>query len=125
MKLLLDTHILLWWLEDNRKLSRAAVKLISSPNNAVIVSAVSLWEMRIKEQIGKLDLPKNLLTILSQQRFEQLPITFKDADEVARLPLFHTDPFDRMLIAQAIASKLTIVTHDKVFSKYPAQVKLI
>ena len=125
MKLLLDTHIILWWLEDSDKLSREAVKLISSPNNAVIISAVSIWEIRIKEQLGKLDLPKNLLMILEQQRFEHLPITFKDADEISRLPVIHSDPFDRMLIAQAITSKLTIVTHDKVFSKYPTQVKLI
>jgi len=125
MKLLLDTRIILWWLDGNSKLSREAVKLISSPNNAIIVSAVSIWEMRIKEQLGKLDLPKNLLAILEQQRFEHLPVTFKDADEISRLPVIHSDPFDRMLIAQAITSKLTIVTHDKVFSKYPTQVKLI
>ena len=125
MKLLLDTRIILWWLDDNSKLSREAVKLISSPNNAIIVSAVSIWEMRIKEQLGKLGLPKNLLAALEQQRFEHLPVTVKDADEISRLPVIHSDPFDRMLIAQAITSKLTIVTHDKVFSKYPTQVKLI
>ena len=125
MKLLLDTHILLWWLDEENKLSRNTVKLISSPSNTILVSAVSIWEIRIKEQVGKLELPKNFSQILSQQSFEHLPISFQDADEISKLPLIHSDPFDRMLIAQSITNKLTIITHDKIFTKYPGQVRLV
>ena len=125
MKLLLDTHILLWWMNEDSKLSSSAIKLISSPNNTILISSASIWEIRIKERLGKLEIAGNFLKLLAQQQFQELPITFKDADATSRLPLIHSDPFDRMLIAQAVTSGLIIVTHDKIFTKYDVQVKLI
>jgi PIN domain nuclease of toxin-antitoxin system len=124
VNLLLDTHILLWWLADDPALTDAARKLISNPQNAVFVSTVSLWEIWLKHSLGKLKLPENFEERLSGEGFENLPLMPAHAREVARLPWHHRDPFDRMLIAQARSAELQLVTADPAAAAYGEPVLL-
>ena len=119
MNLLLDTHVLLWWLGDPTALSVRAREAIADPENTVFLSAVVVWEMRIKEAIGKLELPEEFGEVLDQQPFVALPVTVEHAHAVGRLPAIHSDPFDRMLVAQALCERLTIVTRDGSIPRYP------
>ena len=112
MNLLLDTHALLWWLDDNPTLSAETRDAIADGRNLVFVSAVAIWEIRIKQALGKLQLPANFREVLDSQAFDELPLTVDHAHRLAELPPLHRDPFDRMLVAQAIAERLTIVTCD-------------
>jgi len=118
MNLLLDTHVLLWWLEDNPTLLKKAKKAIADGGNVVFVSTATIWEIRIKQALGKLEIPDNFRTILEQQAFEMLPITADHAHLIGELPSHHRDPFDRMLIAQALFEGLTLVTRDSRFNRY-------
>jgi PIN domain nuclease of toxin-antitoxin system len=118
VNLLLDTHIVLWWLDDHPALSSAVRNRIANGENLVFLSAAVVWEIRIKEAIGKLDIPTDFQMILDQQPFEKLAIKVEHAQAVKDLPPHHRDPFDRMLIAQAVTEGLTIATHDPVFEKY-------
>jgi len=118
MNLLIDTHVLLWWLDDNPTLSKKAREVIADGNNIIFVSAAVIWEIRIKQAIGKLKIPKDFKNILSKEPFEMLAITDEHAHAVGRLPLYHRDPFDRMLIAQAKVEGLTLVTRDTHLKKY-------
>ncbi|MGH7662714.1 MAG: type II toxin-antitoxin system VapC family toxin [Gemmatimonadaceae bacterium] len=117
MRLLLDTHVVLWWCEDSPFLgdeSRAAIATAA----VVLVSAASAWEAAIKRALGKLRLTEAFGESVERSGFSALPITFQHADVVADLPEYHRDPFDRMLIAQARVEDLTIVTHDRRFGEY-------
>ena len=118
MKLLLDTHLILWWLMDSPSLSAAARALISDPANTIFISAVSLWEIWLKESLGKLRLPPAFDESLAAQSFESLPLTAAQARRVALLPWHHRDPFDRMLVAQAQAEGLTLLTADPALGPY-------
>lgn len=118
MNLLLDTHVLLWWLDENPSLSKMARTRISDGNNLVFVSAVVIWEIRIKQSLGKLKIPPEFRRILDQQPFDFLPITLDHAHAVGDLPMIHRDPFDRMLIAQAKIERFTIITRDSLFKEY-------
>jgi PIN domain nuclease of toxin-antitoxin system len=118
MNLLLDTHVLLWWLDDDPSLSEKARANISDGNNLVFVSAAVVWEIRIKQALGKLIIPTDFPQVLDAQPFEMLAITAAHAYAVGDLPTYHRDPFDRMLIAQATLERLTIVTRDNAFNKY-------
>lgn len=118
MNLLIDTHILLWWLDDNPALTGRARAAVADGKNLVFVSAAVIWEIRIKQAIGKLILPENFRTILEQQPFLSLPVTAEHAHALEGLPFHHRDPFDRILIAQARTEGFTVVTHDPVFAKY-------
>lgn len=118
MNLLLDTHALLWWLDDSPALSRAARAAIADGGNLVFVSAASIWEIRIKEALGKLEIPSGFREVLLAQPFLPLDITAEHAHAVARLPNLHRDPFDRMLLAQARVERLTLVSHDSRFPGY-------
>ena len=122
MRLLLDTHALLWWLNDDRLLPAKARKLIALGSNAVVVSAASAWEIATKVRLGKLDMAADLAadfsTVLSQEGFESLPISVDHALRAGLLPGPHKDPFDRMLIAQAQAEGVPIVSSDTVFDSY-------
>ena len=122
MRLLLDTHVLLWWLSDEEKLSSEARDAIADPENTIYLSAVVVWEIRIKEAIGKLSLPDAFIETLARQAFVELPITVEHADEISRLPDIHRDPFDRLLIAQAVVEDLTIITRDSVIPDYPVRI---
>ena len=118
MKYLLDTHALLWWLSNDTSLSDQAQVRIASPENLIFVSAVSAWEISIKKAIGKLEAPDNLEDAIINNRFEALPISIGDGIVAGKLPLHHKDPFDRMLIAQAINYNLIIITRDGQFERY-------
>ena len=118
MNLLLDTHILLWWLDDSPALSSQARNAIADTDNLIILSAVVIWEIRIKQTLGKLMIGQNFYEVIKEQAFEMLPITSDHAYAVGELPEHHRDPFDRMLIAQAKFEGLTVVTHDAIFKKY-------
>ncbi len=118
MTLLLDTHVLLWWLENHKALTPKARAAIQDGRNQVFVSAVSAWEISIKRALGKLIAPDDLDAALDANRFLPLPITFPHARLAGELPRHHEDPFDRMLVAQAQAETLTIVTHDAHLTAY-------
>lgn len=124
MKLLLDTHLLLWWLADSPELPAEARSLIAEPENAIFVSAVSLWEIRLKESLGKLRLPANFDEALEAEAFENLPLAAEHTGEIARLEWLHRDPFDRILIAQARSAGVTLLTADEVVASYGAGVRL-
>ena len=118
MTLLLDTHVLLWWLADAPTLSQTIRAVISNGKNLVFVSAVAAWEIAIKSALGKLDMPDNLEAALTANRFQPLPITIPHGLAVACLPHHHNDPFDRLLIAQAKVEGLTLVTRNEQIKKY-------
>jgi PIN domain nuclease of toxin-antitoxin system len=120
MRLLLDTHVVLWWSERSRRLSSATRRLIAETDE-VFVSAASEWEVSIKVALGKLKVPGPLMEVVSSSGFGALPITFAHADAVRRLPQVHTDPFDRMLVAQAVVEGLHIVSGDRVLAGYAVE----
>lgn len=113
MNLLLDTHVLLWALDDDASLSQEARAAITNGENVVFVSAATAWEISIKKALGKLRVPTgDYVDELRRHRFTPLDITTEHALAVERLPPHHADPFDRMLLAQAMVERLTLVTHD-------------
>lgn len=118
MRLLLDSHVLLWWLEDDRRLSSDAIDAIESDAEAVLVSAVSIWEIEIKRLAGRLPAPAQLLDQVENLGFQPLDITPDHALDAARLPRHHGDPFDRLLVAQAQAEAATFVTADETLAAY-------
>lgn len=118
MKLLLDTHVLLWWLDDYRSLTTKAIGAIREGSNTVFVSAATGWEISIKRALGKLQAPDDLEEALEANRFLPLPISMHHGLVAGALPRHHDDPFDRMLIAQAQLEQLTIITHDVHMTHY-------
>jgi PIN domain nuclease of toxin-antitoxin system len=117
-QLLLDTHVLLWWLSDDPQLGESSRHAIANPRNQVYVSAASAWEISIKKSIGKLTAPDDMDAIVESEGFEKLPITLFHGDQAGSLPQLHKDPFDRMLIAQAQSEGLVIVTNDERIIQY-------
>lgn len=118
MNLLLDTCVLLWWLDDPNLLSKEASTAIKEPDNQIIVSVVSAWEIAIKKALGKLESPDNLKEVIADAEFELIPIDYAHAWQVKDLPLHHGDPFDRLLVAQATVENLTLVTRDPKLKAY-------
>ena len=122
MNLLIDTHVLLWWLGDDPRLGRDAAARIADPRNLVWVSAASAWEIAIKTGLGRLDLgepPEQCLPReIERAGFQPLDVTFDHALAVRTLARHHADPFDRLLIAQALSEGLHIVTADPAFAAY-------
>lgn len=118
MRLLLDSHALLWSLTAPKKLSAEAVVEISAATNSVWFSSASVWELEIKRAQGKLDLPDDWLKAVERTRFAELSIRSNHATTAGRLPWHHRDPFDRMLIAQALAEDLCLVTRDRLAAAY-------
>lgn len=118
MNLFLDTHVLLWWLDDSPSLSEKGRRAIADSQNLIVLSAVVIWEIRIKQAMGKLVIAPIFYDVIKNQGFEMLSITSDHAYAVGDLPMHHRDPFDRMIIAQAKLEGLTVVTHDAVFKKY-------
>lgn len=125
MKLLLDTHALLWWLGGDKQLSRNARQAIGDEGNAAHVSAASAWEIATKVRIGKLPEAEEIVAVLPefivQQQFTPLDVTVAHALRAGTLSGPHRDPFDRMLIAQALAENMTVVSNDKIFDRYAVQ----
>lgn len=117
-RLLLDTHVLLWWLADEKALGEKARSAISDANNDVYVSAVSLWEIAIKRALGKLEAPSGIAGMVEEEQFTGLPVSLHHAEQVGNLPAIHRDPFDRMLIAQAQSEGLVVVTADAQIPEY-------
>ncbi|AFZ37509.1 PilT protein domain protein [Stanieria cyanosphaera PCC 7437] len=118
MKLLLDTHTLIWWLTNHPTLSQAAKKAISNQDNLVFISAASAWEIAIKKSLGKLTAPDDLEVQIESNNFQPLPITITHGLAIEELPNHHNDPFDRIIIVQAICESMTVVTRDKKFNLY-------
>jgi PIN domain nuclease of toxin-antitoxin system len=116
--LLLDTHVLLWWLADDPRLTPAMREAIADPSRSVVVSAASAWEAAIKAAVGKLRVPDGLRDELVRHGFDELPVTVEDGLAAGALPRHHSDPFDRMLIAQAARRQFVLVTADRRFSDY-------
>ena len=116
MTLLLDAHAFLWWVFEDRRLSTEAHAAIA--DNQCLVSAVTVWEIAIKRATGKLAAPEDLVGALARERFEELPVTAAHGEAAGALPPHHRDPFDRMLVAQAKAERLTVVTVDPAFAAY-------
>lgn len=122
MKLLLDTHAFLWWVEGTPAVGRRAKAAISNPENEVLFSVASCWELAIKLSLGKLRLGERLERFIPDQLglngFSLLDIRLAHVVRVADLPFRHRDPFDRLLVAQALEEDLTVVSADRVFRKY-------
>lgn len=125
MSYLLDSHVLLWWLEDSPRIGATLRETLADPQVRVLVSAVSVWELGIKQALGKLQAPESVVDLLQDEGFEGLAITMRHAQAAARLPLLHRDPFDRMLVAQACLDKLTLITHDEAIQAYDVDILMV
>lgn len=120
---LLDTHIFIWADSEPERLSKLAINLINDPNHQIYLSLASLWEMQIKLQLGKLTLSMTLVELIKDieksQNFIFLPIEKSHILALANLPMIHKDPFDRLIIAQALSEDMTIITDDGFVKQYP------
>jgi PIN domain nuclease of toxin-antitoxin system len=126
MKVLVDTHTFLWDLEANPRSSRKAIEILRSDSSELVFSLVSLWEIAIKIKTGKLNTIGSSVAYIRDEMnaysMELLPIRYEHILQLEALPAHHGDPFDRLLIAQAIHESLPILTHDEVFTRYPVKV---
>jgi len=122
MKLLVDTHALIWWLRDDPKLGANSRRALDDAQTIVYVSAASAWEIAIKHALGKLPIGDDLAEQLAQAGFIELPISIADGLTAGALPRIHADPFDRMIIAQAQRLGLTVVTDDAKIDRYDIDV---
>lgn len=126
MRLLLDTHSFLWWCADAPQLTRRVRRAVADGGNDVFVSAVNGWEIAIKSRLGKLSLPTRpdrfMRDMLARHAFGVLPITLRHALGEHDLPEHHSDPFDRLLVSQALVEGLTLVTNDERIRKYGAEI---
>jgi PIN domain nuclease of toxin-antitoxin system len=122
MRVLLDTHVFLWWNEDNPQLSKKARRLMADPANNIFLSVASAWEIAIKVQLGKLRLPGDAASYVqdraARDHMEILPIRLEHAAALQSLPLLHRDPFDRMLVVQSQIEKLSILSADPEIRSY-------
>lgn len=126
MKILLDTHILLWWMADDRRLPRPARLAIEDPANRVFVSIASLWETAIKFSLKRVVAdPEALREAAERDGFSLLPIEARHCSAVARLPHHHSDPFDRLLVAQALVEPMRLLTHDSQLARYSDTVAVV
>ncbi len=126
MKLLLDTQIFIWWDSEPERLPPRLLALCEDPDNALVLSVASIWEIQIKVQLGKLDLDRPLANIveghLLENQIELLPIELPHVLALEQLPFHHKDPFDRLIVAQALVERLTILSVDSLFDHYPVTV---
>ncbi len=125
MSYLIDTQIFIWALENNPRLSKKAIDLLENNSNSIYISIVSLWEIAIKTNIGKLELSQPLEEIIRRLPEAEISIFTIQTEHVLglnNLPFYHRDPFDRILIAQAIAENMEIISSDEIFSHYPVTV---
>jgi len=123
---ILHTLTFLWWISDSAKLPPQVVEVIKNPGNSIFLSVSSVREMQVKSQIGKLDLPTSVLDIVTRQSqqngIELLPISLAHMVALTRIPTLHGDPFDNLIISQAIVENLTVITRNPLFAKYPVKV---
>jgi len=128
MKLLLDTHLLLWAAHEPRRLSRAARAVIENPENELLFSSASLWEVVIKQSLGRPDFRVDARALrrgLLENGYTEVPITSEHAIHTAHLPSNHKDPFDRILVAQAVVEGVTLLTTDRNLARYPGPIQKI
>jgi PIN domain nuclease of toxin-antitoxin system len=119
MRLLLDTHILLWWVMGDRRLPKSVSTIVASPDSDVAVSAASMWEITIKRMLGRIDVElEELRTAIVADGFSELPLRFSHSLKLEMIPRLHDDPFDRILIAQSIAEGRQLVTKDAEILRY-------
>ena len=121
MRLLLDTHVAIWFFEDPALLTEEARVAIEDSGNASFLSAASVWEWAVKNALGKISMSITLDAGATRAGFEELPVTWAHGRAAATLPAMHGDPFDRMLVAQAIAEDLVLLTRDRLVAQYPVQ----
>lgn len=125
MRLLLDTHAFLWWYDGNRRMSMPARRAVDDESNEVLVSAATAWEITTKHRLGKLPgadpIASDIPGAIAAQGFQELPITVQEAARAGALPGPHRDPFDRMLIAQALSLDLVVISNDAAFDRYPVR----
>ncbi len=119
IRLLLDSHAAIWWFEDRGELSSEAIEAIADMASEVYVSSASVWEVGLKYAAGRLRAPTSLADAARDADFRELPVTWVHAERAADLPPVHRDPFDRMLVAQALEEKLVLVTRDPLVRQYP------
>lgn len=122
MNYLIDTHVLIWWLTGNPRLNEKCHDILQT--KIVWCSVVSLWEIMIKEQLGKITIPKTFMTDVKGYGFIWLDVDFKHIDALGRLPLIHKDPFDRLLISQALSEELVFITADGNIRRYNVPVMM-
>ncbi|MEW5762516.1 MAG: type II toxin-antitoxin system VapC family toxin [Bacillota bacterium] len=126
MRVLLDTHVFLWWITDDERLSPRAREVMVEGRNTLVLSAASGWEMAVKAQLGRLSVAGDFASFLSEQLalngIDTLPVTMAHALHVFELPAHHRDPFDRLLVAQALLEGMPIVTADPEIARYPVEV---
>lgn len=125
MKLLLDTHALIWFQAGDRRLSKAARQAIEADDAELLISAATVWEMAIKASLGRLTLPGPVDTYIAEkvgQGFRTLAVSWAHTAGVEDLPWHHRDPFDRLLVAQALSERCPVITRDRVFRKYGVEV---
>ena len=128
MKLLLDTHLLVWAANEPRRISKAARALLDDPANELLFSAASLWEIAIKTKLERPDFKVDARLLrrgLLDNGYTELPITSEHAVNLDRLPDSHKDPFDRILVAQAMVEGITLLTNDKELAQYPGAVRKV
>jgi PIN domain nuclease of toxin-antitoxin system len=120
--LLVDTHVLLWWRGDSHRISGDVREALANPDVPLFFSAASMWEIAIKRAQGKLSVPENLLDTMEERGFLELPVVSRHAIRAGALPAHHSDPFDRMIVAQAQTEGLTVVTSDTRIAAYDVPV---
>jgi PIN domain nuclease of toxin-antitoxin system len=128
MRLLVDTHLLLWAAAKSRRLPKAARPLLEDPANDVFFSAASLWEIVIKSSLRREDFDVDVALLrpaLAEMGFEELPVSGAHAERLATIPALHKDPFDRMLVAQSLAEPLVLLTNDRALGDYGKSVKVV
>ncbi|MEM1406850.1 MAG: type II toxin-antitoxin system VapC family toxin [Bacteroidota bacterium] len=120
MKILIDTNVLIWWFRNDRRLTKSLISIIQQSN--VTVSIISYWEILIKMQTGKLEMPLKFMEAMEDSSFDLLNLEPSHLNYLTNLDLYHRDPFDRIIIAQAISENLSIITSDGTFEKYPVNI---
>ncbi len=121
MRVLLDTHALLWALADDERLSETARGTIVDEANDVVVSVVSAWEVAVKRALGKLKAPSHLRQVITEAGFTERLVGFSDCERLYSLPFLHRDPFDRMLVCQALEDGIPVITKDEMIARYQVQ----
>lgn len=122
MRMLLDSQVLIWASSAPKKIPENVRTLIDSENSIVLFSSVSIWELKIKESLGKLSLPKNFVSKIIEAGYQELVLKSTHTEHLSELPPHHSDPFDRMLIAQCLSESLTFISSDKQVKRYPINV---
>lgn len=125
MKYLIDSHVWIWLLKYPEKIPSTAMSILSQPKTNLYLSVGSIWELALKRAKKKAEIPADLITPLRENDVQSLPILIEHAEASARLPLHHYDPFDRLLIAQAMLEDMTLVTHDRQLSAYAVPTLLV